>query len=310
MKRARRRRGGPGTRTPRAGLSLELLECRLALAGFTAYNGLFPSANTHPHMTLFADSPGHTAAGPLVDIATGEATGVLLTTSQVGVNFGGDGYAMRPRERMPTRSSTSSWIWLPEICAASKSKRRMRISTRLRISTPAQHTSSWGRRYGATQATRIAGRSSRFRVPTRFDLHIPRGSARSQRICLPIKWHCGPVATQASAKVTWLSGRTLIRERRDLSRRLDSIPRPRADTDSRRRLCGWEQGLRPGSHSPDRERGRRSTGGGEPPGRGHPGVRGHGRRPDHNHRRTSAQREDLLRHDSTVEPIRQLGNMW
>jgi hypothetical protein len=40
---------------------------------------------------LYADSAGHAAAGPLFDIETGQPTQVLLTASQVGVNFGGNG---------------------------------------------------------------------------------------------------------------------------------------------------------------------------------------------------------------------------
>ena len=82
-----RRRRGKGIR-PR---HFELLETRLALTGFTAYNGLFPSGSTHDHTTFYADLAGHDAAGPLIDVETGQETGVLLTTSQVGVNFGGNG---------------------------------------------------------------------------------------------------------------------------------------------------------------------------------------------------------------------------
>ena len=96
MHRTRRRPRARGGRLPRTRPALELLECRLALAGFTAYNGLFASGSTHPYTTLYADMAGHAAAGPLVDIATGEATSVLLTTSQVGVNFGGTGTNASP----------------------------------------------------------------------------------------------------------------------------------------------------------------------------------------------------------------------
>ena len=82
---ARRRRRGSRTR------HIEFLEPRLALTGFTAYNGLFPSGDTHEHTTFYADLSDHDASGPLIDVESGHETGVLLTASQVGVNFGGNG---------------------------------------------------------------------------------------------------------------------------------------------------------------------------------------------------------------------------
>ena len=85
MTRRQRRQRGSKTR------HIEFLEPRLALTGFTAYNGLFPSGDTHEHTTFYADLPDHDASGPLIDLETGHETGVLLTASQVGVHFGGNG---------------------------------------------------------------------------------------------------------------------------------------------------------------------------------------------------------------------------
>lgn len=69
----------------------ESLEARSLLTGFTAFNGLFSSGDTAENTTFYSDISGRDAAGPLVDIETGETTSVLLTTTQVGVNFGGNG---------------------------------------------------------------------------------------------------------------------------------------------------------------------------------------------------------------------------
>ena len=70
---------------------IERLENRSLLAGLVAYNGLFSSDATAEHTTFYSDVSGRDAAGPLVDIETGEASGILLTTAQDGVNFGGNG---------------------------------------------------------------------------------------------------------------------------------------------------------------------------------------------------------------------------
>ncbi|MCH8044357.1 MAG: lamin tail domain-containing protein [Planctomycetes bacterium] len=70
-------------------LALEPLESRLLLAGFTAYNALWGGGATHANTTLYSEISGHDSAGLLRDIETGANTGVLLTTSSVGINFGG-----------------------------------------------------------------------------------------------------------------------------------------------------------------------------------------------------------------------------
>ncbi len=70
---------------------IESLENRNLLTGFTAFNGLFSSGDTNENTTFYSDVGGRDSAGPLIDVETGEATQVLLTTSQVGVHFGGNG---------------------------------------------------------------------------------------------------------------------------------------------------------------------------------------------------------------------------
>ncbi len=71
-------------------LNLEALEARIVLDGFTAYNGLFSSANTDSNTTFYTDQSGSDASGLLRDVATGLDTGVLLSTNAVGINYGGN----------------------------------------------------------------------------------------------------------------------------------------------------------------------------------------------------------------------------
>ena len=61
------------------------------LTGFTAYNGLFSSSETHEHTTFYSDIGGADSSGALKDIETGEETLARVTTSAIGVNFGGNG---------------------------------------------------------------------------------------------------------------------------------------------------------------------------------------------------------------------------
>ena len=67
----------------RARLHTEALEARLLLTGFTAYNGLF-SGDTHENTTFYSDMGSADRSGPLVDVESGAATSVLVTTEENG----------------------------------------------------------------------------------------------------------------------------------------------------------------------------------------------------------------------------------
>ena len=71
--------------------TIEALEPRLLLSGFTAYNDALSGPGTHDNTTLWADNPGGDSAGQLKDILTGDDTPVHLSTSAVGINWGGQG---------------------------------------------------------------------------------------------------------------------------------------------------------------------------------------------------------------------------
>lgn len=77
-------------------LRIELLENRVVLTGFTAYNGLFPSDETHENTTFFSSIDGEDSAGPLKDIATGDDLSAILTTQQLGVVFDNNGSQPAP----------------------------------------------------------------------------------------------------------------------------------------------------------------------------------------------------------------------
>lgn len=70
--------------------TFDLLEPRILLSGFTAYNDTVAGPLTGEYTTLYADNGG-AAAGQLRDVATGADTPVILTTIGVGVGFGGTG---------------------------------------------------------------------------------------------------------------------------------------------------------------------------------------------------------------------------
>ena len=70
--------------------ALEPLEPRLLLSGFTAYNDTVSGPLTHDNATVYADNGGD-AAGQLKDIDSGLFTPVHVSTSAVGVNWGGTG---------------------------------------------------------------------------------------------------------------------------------------------------------------------------------------------------------------------------
>ncbi|MGB2821976.1 MAG: hypothetical protein WBF17_13415, partial [Phycisphaerae bacterium] len=80
----------PGMSRPFRPAAFEPLERRMLLSGFTAYNDTVAGPQTHPNATVYTDNGGD-SAGQLRDIIAGEYTAVHLSTSGVGVNFGGTG---------------------------------------------------------------------------------------------------------------------------------------------------------------------------------------------------------------------------
>ncbi|MFP6691976.1 MAG: hypothetical protein VB875_03080, partial [Pirellulales bacterium] len=69
-------------------LLFEPLETRLLLAvDFIAYNDHATGPLTHENATTFGDQPGGTNSGFLKDIASGQETGVTLTTTSTGISF-------------------------------------------------------------------------------------------------------------------------------------------------------------------------------------------------------------------------------
>lgn len=68
----------------------EVLEQRLLLTGFTAFNSFYPST-TNPNTTNYADVSGTDAAGPLRDSTTGNFTDAAVSVSNLGAVFGGNG---------------------------------------------------------------------------------------------------------------------------------------------------------------------------------------------------------------------------
>ena len=70
--------------------TFDLLEPRILLSGFTAYNDTVAGPLTGEYTTLYADNGG-AASGQLRDVATGAYTPVILTTIRVGAAFGGTG---------------------------------------------------------------------------------------------------------------------------------------------------------------------------------------------------------------------------
>ncbi|MCA9212788.1 MAG: lamin tail domain-containing protein [Planctomycetales bacterium] len=71
-------------------LSMEMLEQRYVLTGFTAYNGLFASDQTHENTTFYSPI-GEDQSGPLRDIATGELQSAQLSTLHIGAVFDSNG---------------------------------------------------------------------------------------------------------------------------------------------------------------------------------------------------------------------------
>ncbi|HYW78888.1 MAG TPA: lamin tail domain-containing protein, partial [Thermoguttaceae bacterium] len=66
---------------------LRLIEAPIPVVGFVAFNDHIGGPGTDPSVTTYDARPGGIASGPLLDVATGEATGATLTITESGVVF-------------------------------------------------------------------------------------------------------------------------------------------------------------------------------------------------------------------------------